>query len=187
MKEVLMGTGKSLVEALLIVGAIILLAYAVTGTWHIGFAVESGSMVPHMQIGDLILVMSPHRTNITTFKAGEKQDYKSFGEYGDVIIYRPNGLSSATPIIHRARFWVEKGERMPGGELAPFAGYITKGDHNECYDQQCLRVDTEKGWVRIEPVKPDWVIAVARVRVPYVGYPSLILKAGSQQLKRILQ
>ncbi|MFA6364409.1 MAG: hypothetical protein WCX19_13100, partial [Methanoregula sp.] len=51
--------------------------------------------------------------------------YQKFGDYGDVIIYRPNGetdfwaqigllpLSSHTPIIHRAMTWVDAGEPEP--------------------------------------------------------------------------
>jgi hypothetical protein len=30
----------------------------------------------------------------------------------------------------------------------------------------------------VEPVRPEWVVAVAKLRVPYLGYPSLILKKG---------
>ena len=177
MKGALIETGKSLTEALLIVGVIIVMAYALTGTWHVGYAVESGSMVPNMQVGDLIFVQSPHRTHIITYEEGMQLNYKSFNNYGDVIIYRPDGLSSATPIIHRAMYWVNKGDKMPDGRPAPHAGYITKGDNNNGYDQQCLAVkDSDGRWLRIEPVKPEWVIAVARVRVPYLGYPSLILK-----------
>ena len=177
MKGALIETGKSLMEAVLIVGLIIVVAYALTGTWHIGYAVESGSMVPNMQVGDLIFVQSPHRTHIITYEEGMQCNYKSFNNYGDVIIYRPDGFSSVTPIIHRAMYWVNKGDKMPDGRPAPHAGYITKGDNNSAYDQQCLAVRVSDGrWVRIEPVKPEWVIAVARVRVPYLGYPSLILK-----------
>ncbi len=183
MKEALIETGKSLVEALLIVAAIILVAYAATGTWHIGFAVESGSMEPNMLIGDLIFVQAPNRTHITTLEEGKTLDYKSFENYGNVIIYRPNGASSATPIIHRAMKWVEEGELMPGGKPAPHAGYITKGDHNPSYDQQSLQVVVDGGRAVVEPVKPEWVIAVAKVRVPYLGYPSLILKDISQKIK----
>ncbi|KAF5432168.1 signal peptidase, endoplasmic reticulum-type [Candidatus Methanophagaceae archaeon] len=183
MKETLIETGKSLAEALIIVAMILLVAYAATGTWHIGFAVESGSMTPHMQIGDLIFVLAPNRMNITTFGEGETRDYNSFEKYGDVIIYRPNGLYSATPIIHRAMYWVEVGEKMPGGKPAPHAGYITKGDNNSGYDQLSLDVDTVNGWVLVEPVKPEWVVAVAKVRVPYLGYPSLILKDTTQKIK----
>jgi signal peptidase len=168
MKEALIEAGKSLVEALVIVAIIISVAYAATGTWHVGFAVESGSMEPNMQVGDLIFVQAPHRTNITTHETGEKLNYTSFEKYGNVVIYRPNGDSSITPIIHRAMYWIEKGEEMPGGKPAPHAGYITRGDNNQHPDQP-----------RYEPVKPEWVIAVAKARVPYLGYPSLILKKPS--------
>ena len=100
MKGALIETGKILMEALLIVGVIVMVYGGLTGTWHIGYAVESGSMVPNMQIGDLIFVQSPHRTHIITYEEGMQLNYKSFNNYGDVIIYRPDGLSSATPIIH---------------------------------------------------------------------------------------
>ncbi len=161
----LVEAGKSLAEALIIVAIIILIVYAATGTWHVGFAVESGSMEPNMQVSDLILVQAPDRTNITAYEEGKMLNYTSFNNYGDVIIYRPNGLSSVTPIIHRAMYWVEEGEEMPNGKPAPHAGYITKGDNNPRPDQ-----------TRLEPVKREWVIAVAKVGVPYLGYPSIILK-----------
>jgi signal peptidase len=80
-------------------------------------------------------------------------------------------------------YWVEVGEKMPGGKPAPHAGYITKGDNNPGYDQQSLGVDTVNGKVPVEPVKPEWVVAVAKVRVPYLGYPSLILKDTTQKIK----
>ncbi|MGC9444440.1 MAG: signal peptidase I [Candidatus Methanospirareceae archaeon] len=168
-KKVLLELGRSLLEALVIVLLIVSVAYAATGSWHIGFAVESGSMEPNMQVGDLILVQAPHRTTITTYDEGELTGYESFNKYGNVIIYRPNGRTAATPIIHRAMYWVEEGEAMPDGRPAPHAGYITKGDNNSGYDQPMLGV---------EPVKPEWVVAVAKVRVPYLGYPSLVLKKG---------
>jgi signal peptidase len=169
MKKVLVELGRSLVEALVIVALIVSVAYAATGSWHIGFAVESGSMEPNMQVGDLILVQAPHRTEIITYQDGEQLNYTSFNQFGNVIIYRPNGLTAATPIIHRAMYWVETGEEMPDGRPAPHEGYITKGDNNAGYDQPMLGV---------EPVRPEWVVAVAKLRVPYLGYPSLILKKG---------
>jgi signal peptidase len=169
MKKVLVELGKSLIEALVIVALIVSVAYAATGSWHIGFAVESGSMEPNMQVGDLILVQAPHRTEIITYEDGEQLNYTSFNRFGNVIIYRPNGLMAATPIIHRAMYWVETGEQLPDGRPAPHEGYITKGDNNAGYDQPLLGV---------EPVRPEWVVAVAKLRVPYLGYPSLILKKG---------
>ncbi|MHC1636446.1 MAG: signal peptidase I [Candidatus Methanospirareceae archaeon] len=168
-KEIAKELALSFIEALIIVAIIISVAYAATGTWYVAFAVESGSMEPNMHRGDLIFVVSPSRVNIITYEEGVMTGYKSFGDYGDVIIYYPNGITSQR-IIHRAMYWVEKGERMPNGEPAPHAGYITKGDNNPGTDQQFLYVDHQ----RVEPVKPEWIIGVARVRIPYVGYIRLI-------------
>lgn len=170
MKEALIEAGKSLAEALLIVAIIISVAYTATGTWRIGFAVESGSMEPNMHVGDLIFVQALHRTNITTYEEGEMLNYTSFNNYGDVIIYQRNGISSETPIIHRAMYWVKEGEEMPGGKPAPHAGYITKGDNK--------KTNPRPDQPGLEPVKHEWIVAVARARVPYLGYPSLILKKG---------
>lgn len=135
-------------------------------------AVESGSMIPHIQVGDIIFVESVDRTEIITYEKGNETGYSSFGEYGDVILYKPYGKEGVTPIIHRAMYYVEKGEPMwAGGPPAPYAGYITKGDNtrtNPAYDQQ--------GSISyLQPVKKEWVIGVARFyRVPVLGYVSLI-------------
>ncbi len=135
-------------------------------------AVESGSMLPHIQIGDIIFVESIDRTEIITYETGKETGYTSFGEYGDVILYKPYGKEGVTPIIHRAVYSVEKGEPMwDGGPSAQHAGYITKGDNtktNPAYDQQ--------GSISYQqPVKKEWVIGVARFyRVPVLGYVSLI-------------
>ncbi len=135
-------------------------------------AVESGSMIPHIQIGDIIFVESIDRTEIITNEAGKKLNYSSFDEYGDVILYKPRGIEGATPIIHRAMYYVNESEPMwPGGPLAPHAGYITKGDNsrtNAAYDQQ--------GSIsHLQPIKKEWVIGKARFgRVPLLGCISLI-------------
>ncbi len=135
-------------------------------------AVESGSMIPHIQVGDIIFVESLDRTEIITYEKGKENGYSSFGEYGDVILYKPYGKEGVTPIIHRAMYCVEKGEPMwAGGPPAPHSGYITKGDNtrtNPAYDQQ--------GSISyLQPVKKEWVIGVARFyRVPVLGYVSLI-------------
>lgn len=137
-------------------------------------AVESGSMIPHIQIGDIVFVESIDRTEIITYQKGKETGYTSFGDYGDVILYRPYGKEGVTPIIHRAIYYVETGEPMwIGGPPAPYAGYITKGDNlktNLAYDQQ--------GSISyLQPVKKEWVKGVARFyRVPVLGYVSLIPK-----------
>lgn len=147
-------------------------SYITLGLWTPMVAVESGSMIPNIQIGDIIFVESISRADITTYVEGKNKDYTTFGEYGDVILYRPYGREGVTPIIHRARYYVEKGEPMwTGGPPAPHAGYITKGDNartNPSFDQQ--------GSISYnQPVKKEWVIGRARFsRIPLLGCISLI-------------
>ena len=142
------------------------------GLWSPMVAVESGSMIPHIQIGDIIFVESIDRTAVITYEDGKQNGYTSFDEYGDVILYRPYGKRDVTPIIHRAMYYVEKGEAMwQNGPPAPYAGYITKGDNpktNPSYDQQGSISSRQ-------PVKKEWIIGVARFyRIPLAGYVSLI-------------
>ncbi len=147
-------------------------SYIALGLWTPMVAVESGSMIPHIKIGDIIFVESIHRADVTTYETGKNTNYISFGDYGDVILYRPYGREGVTPIIHRARYYVEKGEPMwTGGPPAPHAGYITKGDNsktNPSFDQQ--------GSISYnQPVKKEWVIGIARfTRLPLLGCVSLI-------------
>lgn len=151
------------------------------GLWSPMVAVESGSMIPHIQIGDIIFVESADRTEINTYIMGKQTGYKSFDDYGDVILYRPYGNKDATPVIHRAMYFVEAGETMwQGGPSAPHAGYITKGDNrvsNPSYDQQ-------GGISFLQPVKKEWVIGAARfIRIPVLGCISLIPRGNFACLK----
>lgn len=151
------------------------------GLWTPMVAVESGSMIPHIQIGDIIFVESIDRADIVTNLDGQKSNYTSFDDYGDVILYRPYGRDGVTPIIHRAMYYVEKGEPMwTGGPLAPHSGYITKGDNsktNPSYDQQ-----GSIGYM--QPVKKEWIIGVARFyRMPVLGCISLIPRGNLACLK----
>ena len=109
-----------------IVGGIALSLYLVCGTWPAVVTIESGSMEPHMNIGDLVVVVAPDRFGaLQTWEDGKISGYKKFGDYGDVIIYRPDGitdfwasigvlpLSKQHPIIHRAMIWVDAGQPQP--------------------------------------------------------------------------
>ncbi len=151
------------------------------GLWTPMVAVESGSMIPHIQIGDIILVESADRKEVITYMEGKQSNYTSFDNYGDVILYRPYGREEVTPIIHRAMYYIEKGEPMwNGGPPAPHAGYITKGDNsktNPSFDQQ--------GSISyLQPVKKEWVIGAARfTRVPILGCISLIPRGNLACLK----
>jgi signal peptidase len=159
-------------DALFVITVIIVFALVsriALGLWTPMVAVESGSMIPNIKIGDIILIESPDRSTVITFMDGKQSGYTSFDEYGDVILYRPFGRDEVTPIIHRAMYYVEEGEPIwNGGPPAPHAGYITKGDNNPSYDQ--------KGIISyLQPIKKEWVIGVARfARVPLMGCVSLI-------------
>ena len=95
------------------------------------WAIESGSMEPSMYFGDLVFTRNVSSTGTGIYEDGATSGYKSFGDYGNVILYRKYGRTDVTPIIHRAMYYVEAGKPMwEGGPIAPHAGYITKGDKN---------------------------------------------------------
>ncbi|WP_254832542.1 S26 family signal peptidase [Haloglomus salinum] len=188
----------SSVALVLLVG---LLLFAVSGLWPPMVAVESGSMNPHMERGDLVFVMEEHRlaapaayddTGVVTYRTGQRTGYTKFQLAGDVIVYQPDGNDRTTPIIHRARFWVNESENWVAngkaqpehlggaescGQLsqcpAPHAGFVTKGDANGRYDQVSGLS---------EPVKPAWVVGTAEFRIPWLG--NIRLWAGQTTLEQ---
>jgi len=183
---------REMLSSAAIVLVIGLLLFAISGIWPPMVAIESGSMEPQMQKGDLVFIMDKGRlvpdaaqagTGVVTYQAGQEAGYESFNDYGDVIIYEPGGREYQTPIIHRAMFWVEEGDNWYDEaekqhisadsceELtncpAPNSGFITKGDNNQFYDQS-----DSMGPIS-DPVKPSWVRGTAEVRVPWLGWVRL--------------
>jgi signal peptidase len=127
-------------------------------------------MSPHINRGDLVFYTDISRVgDITT---NDKKSSMSFEDYGDVIIYKPYGQDGVVPYVHRAMYYIEQGDEMwPGGPKTLYAGYITKGDNmntNSQYDQQ-LSISDET------PIKREWVVGIARFRIPYIGYIRLLL------------
>ncbi|WP_209309464.1 S24/S26 family peptidase [Haloarcula amylovorans] len=178
----------SSIGAVLLVGALL---FAVSGIWPPLVAIESGSMEPHIDTGDMVFLMDEERfagSNAThgVVTARSAEGYVRFEQPGDVIIYEPDGSERRTAVIHRAMFYVEDGENWYdradpddiGGaddcaELrncpAPHAGFITKGDNNDAYDQ----ATTTSGVVRAE-----WVIGTAELRIPGLGWIRLQTQPG---------
>ncbi|VVB72585.1 Uncharacterised protein [uncultured archaeon] len=240
------GFVKDIIFVVVVVGAISLLSQLLLGLWTPMVAVESGSMVPNLNIGDIILVQGASRTTVIPWDEAEKTGYRAFNNPGDVILYRPYGKESpnlfdqlkmllgmspgqdkATPIIHRALRYVKTGDEMwEGGPKAPFSGYITKGDHNDVIDQNAGQVfgmanlsylqthrseimdvgsdvylDRETGLViyktqngtfvgegisYLTPVKDEWVIGVARLNIPLVGYIRLLPNIISNEIHKLI-
>ena len=171
-------------------GAVALIGFylfAISGVWPPMVAIESGSMEPNMDVNDLVFIMDPDRfqpdeaqgdSGVVTAETGDETGYTQFGDSGDVVVFAPNGNTDETPIIHRVMFWVEEGEDWTeraneeylgtarscsdlGNTCpAPHDGFITKGDRNQVYDQ----VQTD------QPVKPEWVVGTAEVRLPGLGW-----------------
>jgi signal peptidase len=183
-----------LISVAVVVGVGMVL-FAVSGVWPPMVAVESASMEPQMYRGDLVVISEPGRyvpgdatrgeTGVVTAETGDDVGYRTFGAPGSVVVYRPDGRAG-TPVIHRASFWVSEGEnwydRADPDDLsgdsceaaqncpAPHAGFITKGDNNRGYDQS-LGISS--------PVKSEWVVGVAHVRVPLLGHVRLWLAGNT--------
>jgi len=171
---------RDIVWAVAVVGVIALCLFLISGTWPAVVAIESPSMVPNMNVGDLVFVVAPDRFGaLQTFEDGQASGYMKYNDYGDVIIYRPNGVDSVHPIIHRAITLVEGNETIPisleSGTVeytAPHEGYITWGDNNPAPDQ--LSIYREIGG-QIQPVKKEWIVGKALFAIPVIGYLPLHL------------
>ncbi len=106
---------KDVLLALVVVVIVMGALFAYCQVWPPIVVVESGSMmhgvnseIGIIDTGDMVLVKkAPLKKDIVTFVEGESRNYRTYGEFGDVIIYRPNGNSNLTPIIHRAVLWLE--------------------------------------------------------------------------------
>lgn len=177
------------IAAIGLLAAILVLA---AGMWPPMVAVESGSMEPHTEAGDLIVVSATDRfagpnaqDGIVTAEEAEASGYGRIGGQGDVIVFSPPDREGS-PIFHRAAFYVTEGEdwtdRADHDRLgqthcalidncpAPHSGYITYGDDNPYYDQVAGTAP---------PVKPEWIEAKGQLRVPNAGWLRLALAWGN--------
>ncbi|HXW99095.1 MAG TPA: S26 family signal peptidase [Methanomicrobiales archaeon] len=163
--------GREILWVVVVVGGIALLLFLVCGTWPAVVAVESESMLPNMHVNDLVFVVQEDRFGpLQTYETGGNSGYMKFGNYGDVIIYRPNGATNIHPIIHRAIGYHDASWFATNyGLQFSHGGYLTKGDNNQIPDQQSSIQDIGQ----IQPVEPDWIVGKALFSVPLLGYPTL--------------
>ena len=102
---------KGLFIAAAIVMIIILGMYAYSGLWPPLVVVESESMqhsdttsyIGVIDTGDLVMVKTiSSLSEVRTYVASLNGDYKTYGDYGDVVIYNRDGSVLNKPVIHRA-------------------------------------------------------------------------------------
>ena len=114
---------RELLWVVAVVAGIALVLFLVSGTWPAVVTIESESMVPHMNVGDLVFVVGADRYGeLQTWETGRDTGYQKFDDYGDVLIYSPNGAKSSLipilgggvhPIIHRAMGMTAEGTGIP--------------------------------------------------------------------------
>ncbi len=206
---------REIILAIAIVGIILAALWAYTGQFpHTPMVVVTSSSMMHenepfgrigtIDPGDLVLVKKVYSRNDIITRGdplNPHTKHKTYGDYGDVIIYYPNGDKSSTPIIHRAICYIE---RNPNGtydieeygihnaksinlvELGlalpyhssyenykpPHSGFITKGDNNNECDQA--------GGLS-SPVKLEWIVGKARGELPWFGLIKLIFPPGNTE------
>ncbi len=165
---------RDILLVFIVVAAIGCALFAVSGTWPPLVAVESPSMVPNLNVNDLVFVVDENRYGgFMTMVEAQETGTVSFGGYGDVIVYQPNGITGVTPIIHRAITWINASVAEEAGFTADaaHAGYVTKGDNNELYDQDAIF----SAYGRMQPVKEEWIVGKALFAIPLIGFIPLHL------------
>ena len=108
---------KGLARDLLVAGIIVTIflasIYLYAGVWPPLVVVESSSMqhadrdssLGVIDTGDMVFQQAaPDRSSIVTYLEGRSTGYTTYGDYGDVIIFRRTG--NPTPVIHRAIMFV---------------------------------------------------------------------------------
>jgi len=197
---------RDVLVALFAVFIIIMILWSYTGQW-LGtpmVAIESGSMMhanePYGRLGTIdagdmvLLVKVTNRNDIVTYCEAKNQGQeglKTYGNYGDVIVYRKYGDTKEDQIIHRAMCWVDvqvNGTKRTYTIAAlgiynqtwlqnksigilenvspawTHSGFITKGD-NPYTNRECDQL----GGICDELIQMDWITGKARSELPWIG------------------
>ncbi|MBU2565533.1 MAG: S26 family signal peptidase [Candidatus Thermoplasmatota archaeon] len=195
---------KDVLTAVIVILIIVAAMFAYTGVWPPMVVIESGSMmhddssygkIGAIDPGDFTFVKKVNgRNDVITYYQGEKTGYKTYSDYGDVIVYVKNGVGG-TPVIHRAMCWVEVNitdnetfydvpeldyyhlSAITIAELnlhnynpnVNHSGFLTKGDaNNGCDQDSSAGIEDELGR-KVGIVKLEWIIGKARGEIPWFG------------------
>jgi len=201
---------RDIVFALLVVLILLTILWSYTGQWFGApmVAIESGSMMhkdePYGRLGtidagDMVLLVKVNEKediitrggNFGGAKAQGEEALSTYGDYGDVIIYRKYGNTDEDQIIHRAICWIEYNEKYGTYAVPEYgitnetsitineiglihykpshSGFITQGD-NPITNDRC----DQAGGICNEPIKPEWVTGKARFELPWIGTINLL-------------
>lgn len=199
---------RDILVAVIVVLVILSFLWTYTGQWFGApmVAIESGSMmhenepygrIGYIDAGDMVLLVKVYdqesivtRGNLSVYDDPTIDLYQTYGDYGDVIVYRKYGRTDEEQIIHRAICWVDKNDddtytveayglfnekaiTIPELGLSKYkpshSGYLTKGD-NPLTNDRC----DQAGGICSEPIKFDWVTGKARGELPWVGTVNLL-------------
>lgn len=198
---------RDILVALLAVLVVLLILWTYTGQWFGApmVAIESGSMehpenapfgrLGTIDAGDMVLVQDIQTRNDIITHGGDlggaqaENGWQSYGDYGDVIIYKPLGKDDTPQIIHRAMCWVEVNEKngkttytiaeygifdeekinipelglnnKKPNPVWTHSGFLTKGDNNNVIDQVSS--------ICPQPLKVEWITGKARLEIPWLG------------------
>ena len=195
---------RDILIALMAVLIVLLILWTYTGQWFAApmVAIESGSMehsnspfgrLGTIDAGDMVLVQKVYTDDDVTTHGGNyggamaENGLQTYGDYGDVIIYKPLGAEDVSQIIHRVMTWVEVNisgdERtytieeygiynqksldiselgLSGDPNWTHSGFLTMGDNNPYIDQL-------PGSICPQPVKLSWITGKARQEIPWIG------------------
>jgi signal peptidase I len=207
---------RDVLVALLAVFVILMILWGYTGMWFAApmVAIESGSMehqppgypaapfgrLGTIDAGDMVLVqkiskrsdIDPHGGPVSGAEA--TNGWRSYGNFGDVVIYKPMGRTDVSQIIHRAMCWVDVtitsgvarytiadygvynattltiptlGLRGVDPEWTQ-SGFLTKGDNNQVIDQISD--------ICPQPVQVSWISGKARSEIPWLGTINLFFE-----------
>ncbi len=204
---------RDIAVALFVVLILLTVLWSYTGQWFGApmVAIESGSMMHRdepfgrfgtINAGDMVLLVKVNgKEDILTrgFEGYEyygeiakgKGGFQSYGDYGDVIIYRKYGNTDEDQIIHRAICWIEYNEEYGTYTVPEYgltnetavtigavglthykpshSGFITQGD-NPITNDRC----DQAGGICNEPIKPEWITGKARFELPWIGTINLL-------------
>ena len=202
---------RDVIVALLAVFIILMILWGYTGQWLAApmVAIESGSMEhPHspfgrlgtIDAGDMVLIQKVTKlSDVVTYASAKntRNGWRSYENYGDVIIYKPLGRDDVSQIIHRAMCWVDVSKNSNGVTIYTIAdfgiynktsltvpdlglynsipmppwthsGILSKGDNNDIIDQMTS--------ICPQPIQLNWISGKARSEIPWLGTINLFFE-----------